>query len=73
MEIKNMNLSMWNPINNERIPALDRNGNSQKMEDLQYVQIEQKSFRVFKPSRAVHERLNRDESSETISSPSEVV
>ncbi|MET4518267.1 glycerophosphodiester phosphodiesterase family protein [Bradyrhizobium sp. I1.7.5] len=71
-EIKNMDLSIWNPINNERIPALDRNGNPQR-EDLQYVQIEQKRFPVFKASRAVHERLNRDENSETISSPSEVV
>ncbi|WP_354133315.1 hypothetical protein [Bradyrhizobium sp. RT9a] len=68
-----MNLSIWNPINNERIPALDRNGNPQKMEDLQYVQIEQKRFPVFKASRAVRERLNRDENSETISSPSKVV
>ncbi|WP_314962675.1 glycerophosphodiester phosphodiesterase family protein [Bradyrhizobium cosmicum] len=36
-EINNMNLSIWNPINNERIPALDRNGNPQKMEDLQNI------------------------------------
>ncbi|WP_342740021.1 hypothetical protein [Bradyrhizobium sp. B117] len=32
-----MNLSIWNPITNERTPALDRNGNPQKMEDLQSV------------------------------------
>lgn len=36
-ELKNMNLSIWNPINNERMPALDRNSNPQKMEDLQNI------------------------------------
>ncbi|MET4019701.1 glycerophosphoryl diester phosphodiesterase [Bradyrhizobium sp. F1.4.3] len=36
-EIKNMNLSIWNPINNERLPALDRHGNPQQMEDLQKI------------------------------------
>lgn len=39
----------------------------------EYVQIEPKRFPVFKASRAVHERLNRGENSETVSSPSEVV
>ncbi|MCC8957963.1 hypothetical protein H8B02_32395 [Bradyrhizobium sp. Pear77] len=36
-EIRQMNLSIWNPITNERTPALDRNGIPQKMEDLQSV------------------------------------
>ncbi|MGY4363174.1 hypothetical protein ACVWZR_002354 [Bradyrhizobium sp. i1.3.1] len=45
-----MNLSVWHPINNERIPALDRNGNPQKMEDLQYVQIEQSAFPSSRPA-----------------------
>ncbi|WSG78402.1 glycerophosphodiester phosphodiesterase family protein (plasmid) [Rhizobium beringeri] len=36
-EIKNMNLSIWNPITSSRTLALDRNGNPQKMEDLQSI------------------------------------
>ncbi|WP_352571961.1 MULTISPECIES: glycerophosphodiester phosphodiesterase family protein [unclassified Mesorhizobium] len=36
-EIKNMSLSIWNPITNEHTPALDRNGNPQKTEDLQSI------------------------------------
>ncbi|MGY3443202.1 integration host factor subunit beta [Bradyrhizobium sp. USDA 4473] len=39
----------------------------------EYMQIEQKRFPVFKTSRAMHERLNRDENSKSINSPSEVV
>ncbi len=36
-EIKNMNLSIWNPITSNRTLALDHNGNPQKMEDLQSI------------------------------------
>ncbi|MGX5805466.1 glycerophosphodiester phosphodiesterase family protein [Bradyrhizobium sp. Arg314] len=36
-EIKSMNLSIWNPITNGRMPAVDRNGNPQKMEDMQSI------------------------------------
>ncbi|WP_456632768.1 HU family DNA-binding protein [Bradyrhizobium sp. USDA 10063] len=48
-----------------------RKGRNPKTGD--YVQIEKKRFPVFKASRAVHERLNRDQLSDAINSPPDVV
>ncbi|WFT96859.1 glycerophosphodiester phosphodiesterase family protein [Bradyrhizobium barranii] len=72
-EIKNMNLSIWNPINNERIPALDRNGIRKRWKTCSTCKSSKRAFGSSRPAGQCTERLNRDESSETISSPSEVV